>query len=56
MSWFKKFIKWITPLSTVELERARDSKGRYIADDPTTAKNEAYKKVLQKKPLSPKKK
>jgi hypothetical protein len=56
MSWFKKFIKWITPLSTVELERARDGKGRYIADDPTTIENEAYKKVLRKKPLSPKKK
>ena len=24
-------------------ERARDSKGRYVADDPKTAKNEAYK-------------
>jgi hypothetical protein len=42
MSWFKRFIKWITPLSTVELERARDGKGRYIADDPTTIENEAY--------------
>jgi hypothetical protein len=42
MSWLKRFIKWITPLSTVELERARDGKGRYIADDPTTIENEAY--------------
>jgi len=24
-------------------ERARDSKGRYVADDPKTARNEAYK-------------
>ena len=24
-------------------ERARDDKGRFIADDPTTEKNEAYK-------------
>ena len=25
-----------------EKVRARDAKGRYIADDPSTAKNEAY--------------
>ena len=55
MNWLKRFIKFITPLSYVEV-RARNKKGRYIADDPTTAKNEAYKKVLRKKPLSPKKK
>jgi hypothetical protein len=30
-----------------ELERARDSKGRYRADDPTTIENEAY--TLKKK-------
>tara|TARA_B100000242_G_scaffold276970_1_gene233259 strand:+ start:345 stop:548 length:204 start_codon:yes stop_codon:yes gene_type:complete len=24
-------------------ERARDDKGRFVADDPTTEKNEAYK-------------
>ena len=24
-------------------ERARDDKGRFLADDPTTEKNEAYK-------------
>ena len=24
-------------------QRARDNKGRFIADDPTTEKNEAYK-------------
>ena len=24
-------------------ERARDDKGRFVADDPTTKKNEAYK-------------
>ena len=55
MNWLKRFIKFITPFSYVDV-RTRDGKGRYIADDPTTAKNEAYKKVLQKKPLSPKKK
>jgi hypothetical protein len=56
MSWFKSFLKFITPPSLTEVVRARNKKGRYIADDPTTVKNEAYKKVLQKKPLSPKKK
>jgi hypothetical protein len=55
MSWFKKFIKFITPLSYVEV-RTRNKKGRYIADDPATIENEAYKKVLRKKPLSSKRK
>ena len=55
MSWFKSFLKFITPLSYVDV-RTRDGKGRYIADDPTTAKNEAYTRVKKKKPLSPKKK
>jgi hypothetical protein len=55
MSWLKKFIKFITPLSYVEI-RTRNKKGRYIADDPTTIENEAYKKVLRKKPLSSKRK
>jgi hypothetical protein len=55
MSWLKKFIKFITPLSYVEV-RTRNKKGRYIADDPTTIENEAYKKVLRKKPLSSKRK
>ena len=51
MSWFKKFIKFITPPSLTEevVVRARTKKGRYIADDPTTPENEAYKKVLRKK-------
>jgi|TARA_R110002033_G_scaffold15040_2_gene43181 hypothetical protein len=55
MSWFKKVIAFITPLSYVEI-RTRNSKGRYIADDPKTAQNEAYKKVLRKRTKSPKKK
>jgi len=50
MSWLKSFLKFITPLSYVEI-RTRNSKGRYIADDPKTAQNEAYKKVLRKKPI-----
>ena len=58
MSWFKKFIKFITPPSLTEevVVRAKTKKGRYIADDPKTIENEAYKKILRKKPKSPKKK
>ena len=58
MSWFKKFIKFITPPSLTEevVVRARTKKGRYIADDPTTVKNEAYTRVKKKKPLSSKRK
>jgi len=58
MNWLKKFIKFITPPSLTEevVVRARTKKGRYIADDPTTPENEAYKKVLRKKPKSSKKK
>ena len=56
MSWFKSFLKFITPPSLTEVVRARNKKGRYIADDPTTIENEAYKKVLRKKPLSSKRK
>ena len=55
MSWFKKILTFITPLSYVDV-KARDSKGRYIADDPKTVQNEAYKKVLRKRTKSPKKK
>tara|TARA_B100000902_G_scaffold225509_1_gene214102 strand:- start:1346 stop:1552 length:207 start_codon:yes stop_codon:yes gene_type:complete len=32
-----------------ERVRARDTKGRYIADDPKTAKNEAYTRVYKEK-------
>jgi hypothetical protein len=55
MSWFKSFLKFITPLSYVDV-RTRDGKGRYIADDPTTVKNEAYTKVLKKRGRPRKKK
>ena len=56
MNWFKKFIKFITPPSLTEevVVRARTKKGRYIADDPTTIQNEAYKKVLRKKSIKKK--
>jgi hypothetical protein len=49
MSWLKKVLHFFTPLSYVDV-RTRDDKGRFIADDPTTLKNEAFKKVLRKKP------
>ena len=56
MNWFKKLIKFITPPSLTEevVVRARTKKGRYIADDPTTIQNEAYKKVLRKKSIKKK--
>tara|TARA_R110002012_G_scaffold313664_1_gene525421 strand:+ start:313 stop:510 length:198 start_codon:yes stop_codon:yes gene_type:complete len=64
MSWFKKFIKFITPPSSekvveTEIVRARNKKGRYVADDPNTLEvNEAYKtvKVTKKKRGRPRKK
>ena len=49
MSWFKKFIEQITPQYLTEVVRTRNKKGRYIADDPTTVKNEAYTRVKKKK-------
>tara|TARA_R110000751_G_scaffold128317_3_gene230372 strand:+ start:1334 stop:1534 length:201 start_codon:yes stop_codon:yes gene_type:complete len=66
MSWIKKVLKFFTPLSSVELPnplqemetiRARNKKGRYVADDPSTPnKNEAYTKVPKKKGRPRKKK
>ena len=57
MNWFKKFIKFITPPSLTEevVVRARTKKGRYIADDPTTKKNEAYTRVKKKRSKASKK-
>jgi len=48
MSWFGNVL---AKLGLVESEvvRARDKKGRYVADDPKTAKNEAYKTVRKRK-------
>ena len=49
MSYWKKFVGFLTKgLSTAGLEgsgvRAKDSKGRYVADDKSTPNvNEAYK-------------
>jgi hypothetical protein len=60
MSWLKKVLHFFTPLSSVELPnpfkervetvRARNTKGKYVADNPSTPDvNEAYKKVPKKK-------
>jgi hypothetical protein len=60
MSWLKKVLQFFTPLSSVELPnpfkervetvRARNTKGKYVADNPSTPDvNEAYKKVPKKR-------
>ena len=64
MSWWKKVLHFLTPLSSTELPnplkdeakeetemvRARNKKGRYMADDPTTPDvNEAYTTIKVKK-------
>jgi hypothetical protein len=67
MSWLKKVLHFFTPLSSAELPnpfkervetvRARNNKGRYVADDPSTPDvNEAYTKVLKKRGRPRKKK
>jgi hypothetical protein len=67
MSWFKKVLHFFTPLSSAELPnplkekmetvRARNKKGRYVADDPSTpGVNEAYTKVPKKRGRPRKKK
>jgi len=67
MSWWKKVVYFFTPLSSVELPnplkeemetvRARNKKGRYVADDPNTPDiNEAYTKVPKKRGRPRKKK
>jgi hypothetical protein len=55
MSWLKSLLSGSPRFLTIEV-RTRNKKGRYIADDPATIENEAYKKVLRKKPLSSKRK
>lgn len=45
MSWWKKVISFITPppIEETEVVRARNAKGRFVADDPNTPDvNEAY--------------
>ena len=67
MSWWKKVVHFFTPLSSAELPnplkeemetvRARNKKGRYVADDPSTLDvNEAYTKVPKKRGRPRKKK
>jgi len=48
MSWFKKVLAFITPLSYVEIS-VRDRKSKYV-------KNKAKTKVIKKKPKARKKK
>ena len=48
MSYWKKFVEFLTKGLSVSIEvsgvRAKDSKGRFVADDKsTTDRNEAYK-------------
>ena len=67
MSWWKKVVYFFTPLSSEELPnplkeemetvRARNKKGRYVADDPSTPNiNEAYTKIPKKRGRPRKKK
>ena len=42
MSWFGNMLAKMGLVES-EVVRTRDKKGRYIADDPTTAKNEDKK-------------
>ena len=72
MSWWKKVITFFTPLSSdelpnplrqkekvveTELVRARNNKGRYVADDINTPDvNEAYTTVKKKRGRPRKKK
>ena len=67
MSWWKKVLHFFTPLSSAELPnplkedmktvRARNKKGQYVADDPTTPDiNEAYTQVPKKRSRPRKKK
>ena len=52
MSYWKKFVEFFT-LPEGDGVRARDSKGRYKADDKSTASvNEAYKDGKKPKPKS----
>ena len=49
MSWFSKFIKWVTPPTKVD--EARTKKGTYIADDKSTPDvNEAWEGGKAPKP------
>ena len=50
MSWWNK----ISEFFGYETVRARDKKGRFVKDDPKTAKNEAYTKRKKRKPASKK--
>ena len=53
MGWWSNLVDKITGTHKVEV-RARNKKGHFVADDPKTKKNEAYKTV--KKPKAKNKK
>jgi|TARA_R110000823_G_scaffold188664_1_gene320624 hypothetical protein len=55
MSLWNKIKCFFSP-SSFETVRARTKKGRFVADDPNTAKNEAYVKKSKKKKVRKKKK
>tara|TARA_R110001599_G_scaffold50710_3_gene143014 strand:+ start:132 stop:350 length:219 start_codon:yes stop_codon:yes gene_type:complete len=60
VSWFKSLFKVAEApkvAEKVEYERVRtkDCKGRFVADDPTTDKNEAWTKKELKKKVAKKK-
>ena len=47
MSWWKKIVSFFS--EETETVRARNKKGQYVADDPSTPNvNEAYTKVPKK--------
>tara|TARA_R110000796_G_scaffold50545_2_gene119429 strand:- start:2689 stop:2844 length:156 start_codon:yes stop_codon:yes gene_type:complete len=48
MSFFDKIKSFFSP-SSYKTVRARTKKGQFVADNPKTKKNEAYKKVKVKK-------
>lgn len=47
--WYKDVFVEEVCKEEVEVVRARDSKGHYIADDPSTPENEAWTKKKKKK-------
>lgn len=47
--WYKDLFVEEVCKEEVEVVRARDSKGHYIADDPSTPENEAWTKKKKKK-------
>tara|TARA_R100001377_G_scaffold74743_1_gene51066 strand:+ start:68 stop:235 length:168 start_codon:yes stop_codon:yes gene_type:complete len=55
MTFWNKIKCFFFP-NSFETVRTRSKKGTYVADDPSTAKNEAYTKKAKKKKVRKKKK